>query len=241
MTANLTTNLKGKKVLVTGGSKGIGKEVVLELAKAGAIVAIASRQVPENLAELGIHRAYSIDLAEVDSVSAKVQTIINDLEGLDILINSAGMAYTAEILETSLADWQKVLNLNLTSVFECIRAVLPTMRSQNSGTIINIASIAAKQAFPTWGAYSASKFGLLGLTQALAAEERGHGIKVMAICPGSVNTPLWDTLAPEVSTNFDRKAMLDAKTVAVMIMTMLSLPANATIQELVLMPNAGVL
>jgi len=241
MTANLTTNLKGKKVLVTGGSKGIGKEVVLELAKAGAIVAIASRQVPENLAELGIHRAYSIDLAEVDSVSAKVQTIINDLEGLDILINSAGMAYTAEILETSLADWQKVLNLNLTSVFECIRSVLPTMRSQNSGTIINIASIAAKQAFPTWGAYSASKFGLLGLTQALAAEERGHGIKVMAICPGSVNTPLWDTLAPEVSTNFDRKAMLDAKTVAVMIMTMLSLPANATIQELVLMPNAGVL
>ncbi len=241
MTANLTTNLKGKKVLVTGGSKGIGKEVVLELAKAGAIVAIASRQVPENLAELGIHRAYSIDLAEVDSVSAKVQTIINDLEGLDILINSAGMAYTAEILETSLADWQKVLNLNLTSVFECIRAVLPTMRSQNSGTIINIASIAAKQAFPTWGAYSASKFGLLGLTQALAAEERGHGIKVMAICPGSVNTPLWDTLAPEVSANFDRKAMLDAKTVAVMIMTMLSLPANATIQELVLMPNAGVL
>jgi len=241
MTANLTTNLKCKKVLVTGGSKGIGKEVVLELAKAGAIVAIASRQVPENLAELGIHRAYSIDLAEVDSVSAKVQTIINDLEGLDILINSAGMAYTAEILETSLADWQKVLNLNLTSVFECIRSVLPTMRSQNSGTIINIASIAAKQAFPTWGAYSASKFGLLGLTQALAAEERGHGIKVMAICPGSVNTPLWDTLAPEVSTNFDRKAMLDAKTVAVMIMTMLSLPANATIQELVLMPNAGVL
>ena len=241
MTANLTTNLKGKKVLVTGGSKGIGKEVVLELAKAGAIVAIASRQVPENLAELGIHRAYSIDLAEVDSVSAKVQIIINDLEGLDILINSAGMAYTAEILETSLADWQKVLNLNLTSVFECIRAVLPTMRSQNSGTIINIASIAAKQAFPTWGAYSASKFGLLGLTQALAAEERGHGIKVMAICPGSVNTPLWDTLAPEVSTNFDRKAMLDAKTVAVMIMTMLSLPANAIIQELVLMPNAGVL
>ncbi len=244
MTSNLA--LKGKKVLVTGGSKGIGKEVVLELLKAGAIVAIASRQLPENLAELqesnGFRvKAYSLDLAEVNGIGAKVNEIINDLEGLDILVNSAGMAYTAEVIDTSLADWQKVLNLNLTSVFECIRAVLPTMRSQNSGTIINIASIAAKQAFPTWGAYSASKFGLLGLTQALAAEERSHGIKVMAICPGSVNTPLWDTLTPEVSANFDRKAMLDAKTVAEMIMTMLSLPTNAIIQELVLMPNVGIL
>lgn len=244
MTSNLA--LKGKKVLVTGGSKGIGKEVVLELLEAGAIVAIASRQLPENLAELqeanGFRvKAYSVDLAEVNDISSKVKEIINDLEGLDILINSAGMAYTAEILDTSLADWQKVINLNLTSVFETIRAVLPTMRSQNSGTIINIASIAGKQAFPTWGAYSASKFGLLGLTQALAAEEQVHGIKVMAICPGSVDTPLWDTLPSEVVANFDRKAMLDAKTVAAMIMTMLSLPANATIQELVLMPNVGIL
>jgi NAD(P)-dependent dehydrogenase (short-subunit alcohol dehydrogenase family) len=247
MTINRQANLKGKKALVTGGSKGIGKEVVLELIKAGASVAIASRHPIINLTEAeleareGLIKAYSIDFSEVNKISGKVSEIINDLEGLDILINSAGMAYTNEIINTSLADWQKVINLNLTSVFETIRAVIPAMRSQKSGTIINIASIAAKQAFPTWGAYSASKFGLMGLTQALAAEERSHGIKVMAICPGSVDTPLWDTLAPEVVANFDRRSMLEARTVAEMIMTMLSLPANATIQDLVLMPNFGIL
>jgi len=235
--------LKGKKALVTGGSKGIGREVVLSLVASGVNVAIASRHPLENLteSEASIVKAYSVDFAELDSISIKVTEIINDLQGLDILINSAGMAYTAEIIDTSLDDWQRVINLNLTSVFECIRAVLPTMRSQHSGTIINIASIAAKRAFPTWGAYSASKFGLLGLTQALEAEERSHGIKVMSICPGSVDTPLWDTLLPEVAANFDRKSMLDAKTVAEAIVFMLSLPANATIQDLVLMPSLGTL
>lgn len=225
--------LKGKKVLVTGGSKGIGRELVQMLMAAEANVAIASRHLLENLDNI---KAYSIDLSEVTEINGKVSEIINDLDGIDILINNAGMAYTAEIINTSLEDWQKVINLNLTGVFECIRTVLPTMRSQSSGTIINIASIAGKQAFPTWGAYSASKFGLLGLTQALAAEERSHGIKVMAICPGSVDTPLWDTLAPEVVANFDRKAMLNAKTVAETIVTMLLLPSNAIMQELVLMP-----
>jgi len=247
MSINLHKNLKGKKALVTGGSKGIGKELVQMLVEAEVTVAIASRHpfdYPINSESSPIKaaiKAYSIDLAEVTEIGTKINEIIKDLNGIDILINNAGMAYTAEIINTSLEDWQKVINLNLTSVFACTRAVLPTMRSQRSGTIINIASIAAKQAFPTWGAYSASKFGLLGLTQALAAEERSHGIKVMAICPGSVDTPLWDTLAPEIAANFDRKAMLDAKTVAEMIMTMLLLPPNATIQELVLMPNLEIL
>jgi len=237
---NYQGQLKGKKALITGGSKGIGREVVLALIASGVNVAIASRQ-PIAGVESQLIKSYSIDFNELDSISIKVTKIISDLGGIDILINSAGMAYTAETIDTSLADWQRVINLNLTSVFACIRAVLPTMRSQHSGTIINIASIAAKQAFPTWGAYSASKFGLLGLTQALEAEERSHGIKVMSICPGSVDTPLWDTLAPEVAANFDRKAMLDAKTVAEAIVFMLSLPANAMIQDLVLMPNTGTL
>jgi NAD(P)-dependent dehydrogenase (short-subunit alcohol dehydrogenase family) len=243
MTINQQENyliLKGKKALVTGGSKGIGKEVVLELVKAGASVAIASRTSIEGI-ESQLIKSYSVDFSEIDQINEQVQQIISDLGGVDILINSAGMAYTAEIINTSLADWQKVINLNLTSVFETIRAVIPTMRSQESGTIINIASIAAKQAFPTWGAYSASKFGLLGLTQALAAEERSHGIKVMAICPGSVDTPLWNTLPPEIAINFDRSSMLNAKTVAETIMSMVLLPPNAIIQELVLMPNGGIL
>lgn len=231
--------LQHKKVLVTGGSKGIGRALVQQLLAEGADVAIASRQIPENMEEK--LRAYQMDLADVAVIGAEVTKIIDDLAGIDILVNNAGMAYNAPILTTPLEDWQRVLNVNLTSVFECIRAVLPTMRSQQSGIILNVASIAGKQAFPTWGAYSASKFGLLGLTQAVAAEEKSHGIRVMSICPGSVDTPLWDTLSPDVASNFDRKSMLTAETVAAAIMTMLQLPSGAVIEDLVLMPNAGIL
>jgi NAD(P)-dependent dehydrogenase (short-subunit alcohol dehydrogenase family) len=245
----MAVSLNGKKALVTGGSKGIGKQIAKALLKSGVHVAIASRSPLEAMAELEVIaldsgssiKAYAMDLANLAAIADQIHQIIDDFNGIDILINNAGMAYTAEIINTSLEDWQKVLDLNLTSVFECIRVILPTMRSQTSGTIINVASVAAKQAFPTWGAYSASKFAILGLTQSLAAEERSHGIKVMAICPGSVDTPLWSTLDPKIAANFDRSAMLNSETVAELVLTMLTLPSNALISDLVLMPNAGIL
>lgn len=243
----MTSKLAQKKALVTGASSGIGKEIALQLLQAGVDVALVSRRASDDLAEklsyglLADAKAYPLDLADLSLVAGKIGEIVADFGGIDILINSAGMGYVGEIIDTPLAEWQRTIDLNLTSVFQCIQAVLPTMRSKKSGTIINVASIAAKQAFPGWGAYSASKFALLGLTQALAAEERSNGIKVMAICPGSVDTPLWDTLPPEVSVNFDRTAMLTAASVAECIMSMLMLPSSAIVTDFVLMPNAGVL
>ncbi len=243
----MTSKLAQKKALVTGASSGIGKEIALQLLQAGVDVALVSRRASDDLAEklsyglLADAKAYPLDLADLSLVAGKIGEIVADFGGIDILINSAGMGYVGEIIDTPLAEWQRTIDLNLTSVFQCIQAVLPTMRSNKSGTIINVASIAAKQAFPGWGAYSASKFALLGLTQALAAEERSNGIKVMAICPGSVDTPLWDTLPPEISVNFDRTAMLTAASVAECIMSMLMLPSSAIVTDFVLMPNAGVL
>jgi len=243
----MTSKLAQKKALVTGASSGIGKEIALQLLQAGVDVAMVSRRASDDLAEklsyglLADAKAYPLDLADLSLVAGKIGEIVADFGGIDILINSAGMGYVGEIIDTPLAEWQRTIDLNLTSVFQCIQAVLPTMRSNKSGTIINVASIAAKQAFPGWGAYSASKFALLGLTQALAAEERSNGIKVMAICPGSVDTPLWDTLPPEISVNFDRTAMLTAASVAECIMSMLMLPSSAIVTDFVLMPNAGVL
>ena len=243
----MTSKLAQKKALVTGASSGIGKEIALQLLQAGVDVALVSRSASDDLAEklsyglLADAKAYPLDLADLSLVAGKIGEIVADFGGIDILINSAGMGYVGEIIDTPLAEWQRTIDLNLTSVFQCIQAILPTMRSKKSGTIVNVASIAAKQAFPGWGAYSASKFALLGLTQALAAEERSNGIKVMAICPGSVDTPLWDTLPPEVSVNFDRTAMLTAASVAECIMSMLMLPSSAIVTDFVLMPNAGVL
>jgi NAD(P)-dependent dehydrogenase (short-subunit alcohol dehydrogenase family) len=242
MTDTVSGKLAGKRAIVTGASSGIGKEVALRLLQAGAQVSLVSRHPDQILSELpaGINaKGYAIDLGDIAQVSAKIQAIVADMGGVDILINNAGMAYIGEVIDMPLSEWQKLFDLNLTSVFQCLQATLPTMRSQKSGTVINIASIAAKQGFPHWGAYCASKFALLGLTQAIAAEEQPHGIKVMSICPGSVDTPLWDTLGDKVPPSFNRAAMLRPSTVAASIMTLINLPAEALINDLVLMPNAG--
>ena len=149
------------------------------------------------------------------------------------------MGYTGDLSETPLSDWQRVIDLNLTSVFQCIQGILPMMRDRQQGTIINVVSIAGKQVFPGWGAYCVSKFGLMALSQTLAAEERSRGIRVTAICPGSVNTPIWDT--DTVSVNFDRAAMLTPEIVAQSILQTALLPKQAVIEELTLVASAGIL
>ncbi len=242
MTNTVSAKLAGKRAIVTGASSGIGKEVAMKLLQAGAQVSLVSRNPDRILSELPAGsraKGYAIDLGDISQVGAKIQAIVADMGGVDIVINNAGMAYIGELIDMPLAEWQKLFDLNLTSVFQCLQAVLPSMRSQKSGTIINVASIAGKQGFPNWGAYCASKFALLGLTQAIAAEEQPYGIKVMSICPGSVDTPLWDTLGDKVPPSFNRAAMLRPATVAESIMTLVNLPDDAIINELVLMPNAG--
>lgn len=242
MSGTFSSKNSGKRVIVTGASSGIGKEVALRLLASGAQVSLVSRNPDRLLQELPTGsnaQGYAINLGKIEQVAAKMRAIVDDMGGVDILINNAGMAYIGELIDMPLEEWQKLFDLNLTSVFQCLQAVLPSMRSQKSGIVINIASIAAKQGFPNWGAYCASKFALLGLTQAIAAEEQPHGIKVMSICPGSVDTPLWDTLGDKVPPSFNRAAMLRPATVAEAIMTLVNLPQDAVISDLVLMPNAG--
>jgi NADP-dependent 3-hydroxy acid dehydrogenase YdfG len=178
-----------------------------------------------------------VDLAEVEQVRDRVQAIVHSLPQLDIVFNNAGMGYTGNLMEMPLADWQQVINLNLTSVFQVIQAVLPQLRQQRRGTILNISSVAAHQTFPNWGAYCVSKFGLRALSTTLADEERANGIRVMTISPGSVNTPLWDTAT--VQADFDRSAMLTPETVAASIVYAALLPTTATLEDLKVLPNAG--
>jgi short-subunit dehydrogenase len=234
-----------RRALITGASSGIGKATALAFAKAGIDVALVSRSVDkltpvcEAVSHSGVEaKAYEVDLACVSQVQEKMQTIALDGD-IDILVNNAGMGYTATLTETPLSDWQQVIDLNLTSVFQCIMGILPRMRTRGTGTIINISSISAKQAFPNWGAYSVSKAGLIALSQTLAQEERAHGIRVTAICPGAVNTELWDTQT--VNANFDRSKMLTPEIVAQSILHAALLPQQAVIDELTIMPSAGAL
>lgn len=235
-----------KRALITGASSGIGKQTALAFASSGIDVALLGRSTEklaavENAAiKAGVKaKIYAVDLANLSKVQEHISQVALDFGKIDILVNNAGMGYTATLSQTSLADWQKVIDLNLTSVFECIKGILPSMREQKRGTIINVASIAGKQAFANWGAYSVSKAGVIALSQALAQEERKNGIRVTAVCPGAVNTELWDS--ETVNADFDRSNMLTPEIVAQSILHAALLPRQAVVDELILMPSAGVL
>jgi NADP-dependent 3-hydroxy acid dehydrogenase YdfG len=235
-----------RTALITGASSGIGKATALAFAKAGINLALVGRDrdkltaVAHAAEAVGVSaKTYVVDLSELDRVSAKIAMIAAESDNLDILVNNAGMAYTGSIADTPLADWQQVIGLNLTSVFQCVQGILPHLRQQQSGIIVNVSSIAGKQVFPNWGIYSVSKFGLMALTQAIAGEERGNGIRVTAICPGSVNTPLWDT--ETVQADFDRSAMLTPEMVAEGILYAVLAPPGAVVEELTIMPSGGTL
>ncbi|ASC74063.1 short-chain dehydrogenase family oxidoreductase [Halomicronema hongdechloris C2206] len=234
-----------RRALITGASSGIGKSTAIAFAQAGIDVALVSRSqdrleaIAQDLGCQGVvAKAYGIDLAQVAQVSAQMQAVLADFGPIDILVNNAGMGYTGGLADMPLADWQRVLDLNLTSVFQCIQALLPGLRDRN-GTIVNVVSIAGKSAFPNWGAYSVSKASILTLSRILAAEERQHGVRVTAISPGAVNTPIWDT--ETVQADFDRASMLTPDVVAQTILHAVQLPAQAVIEDLNLMPSAGAL
>lgn len=235
-----------RSALITGASSGIGKATALAFAKAGIKLALVSRSqeklegVVSAIKQVGIDaKAYPLDLAEIDLVQERIREIATDFGPIDILVNNAGMGYTGNLSETSLADWLQVMNLNLTSVFQCILGILPMMRERQKGTIINVASIAGQQVFPGWGAYSVSKAGLIALSKTLATEERVHGIRTTVICPGAVNTELWDS--ETVKLNFDRSGMLSPEIVAQSILHAALLPEQAVVEELTLMHSVGAL
>jgi short-subunit dehydrogenase len=233
-----------KRAIITGASGGIGKATALAFAKAGIDVALISRSqvrleaIANAVREVGVEtQIYPFDLAELEKVKDKISTIAANFGPIDILVNNAGIGYTNTLTETSLTDWQQVMNLNLSSVFQATLGVLPQMRDRERGSIVNVASIAAKTPFPGWGAYSVSKAALAAFSKVLAAEERANGIRVATIYSGAANTQLWDS--ETVQADFNRAAMLDPDVVARAILQLVTLPAEAVIEEMVIMPSAG--
>jgi NAD(P)-dependent dehydrogenase (short-subunit alcohol dehydrogenase family) len=184
-------------------------------------------------------KAYAIDLADLASLSERLSQAIRDFGPFSVLINNAGMGYTGALATMPLDHWQQVIDLNLTSVFQCIQTALPTLRGVGGGTIVNVASVAAKLAFADWGAYTVSKAGLVALSKVLAVEERPYGVRVVTVFPGAVNTPIWDT--ETVQADFDRSQMLTPEVVAQTILSTVLLPPQAVIEDLTLMPAGGAL
>jgi short-subunit dehydrogenase len=240
------TSESKQRALITGASSGIGRATAIALAKAGIDLALVARTpdklqaLQQELAEFPVEvKYYSIDLSQIDPLADNLASLLADFGDVNILVNNAGMGYTGTLADMPLADWQILINLNLTSVLLTMQAVVPGMRAQGQGTIINVASIAAHNAFPNWGAYSASKAGLITLGRILGVEESEHGIRVMTVSPGAVNTPLWDT--ETVQADFERSQMLTPAIVAQSILHAVQLPNSAVIDEITLMPSGGAL
>ncbi len=201
MTKNIEIHLKNKIALITGAGRGIGKAIALKFAKAGAAVVINDintenmKQVVEEIKQNGGKVIYKkADVSDSKEVKELVDFANQKLGTIDILVNNAAISKIVSFLDTTEEEWDRVIEVNLKGAFLCSKAVLPGMIKKREGKIINISSQSGRRGSPWHAAYSASKFGIIGLTQSLAVEFAPYNIKVNAICPGVVFTPLWEEM-----------------------------------------------
>jgi NAD(P)-dependent dehydrogenase (short-subunit alcohol dehydrogenase family) len=199
MSNSNTLTLVGKRAVVTGAGRGIGRSIALALAEAGADVAVSARTGNDVEALATEIRAagrqgvgVTCDVTDPEQVQDMMTRATGGLGGIDILVNNAGNAGSHKFLNHPDELWQRMLAVNLTSVYYVTKAFVPTLINQRSGRIINIASIASRVGGQYIAAYTAAKHGALGLTRALAVELLPYNITVNAICPGYVNTPMTD-------------------------------------------------
>lgn len=233
------TELVGRVALVTGAGSGLGAATARVLAEAGMSVVCsdsrldAARQSAAELRALG-HAASAehLDVLDADGAAAMVTDLAERHGRLDLLVNNAGVDRTAGVDELTLEDWDRVIGVNLRGPFVLSRAVLPIMRAQRSGHIVNVVSTAAKRAWPNASAYHASKWGLLGFSHALHTEARPLGVKVTAVVAGGMRTPFLLDRFPDI----DLDTLQDPLRVAEAIRFVVTQPAGTVIPELMVLP-----
>ena len=234
---------KLKLALITGATKGIGRSTAISFANAGWDLILLSRNLVMLEAlkkELSNTKSkiYPIncDLSNPNDIDNSLKSLITDFGCPSVLINNAGYAFNGDLVEMPLEEWQRILQINLSSVFQICGLIVPKMR-KNGGLIINISSHAAYNAFPQWGAYCVSKAALASYTKCLREEERSNSIRACTITLGSVNTPLWDS--ETINSDFDRNLMLSANEVSKTILFIAEQPKSQLIEDLTLMPAGG--
>lgn len=198
----MTKALQGKVAIVTGASRGIGRATALALAEEGASVVInyarSSQAADEVVAQVNNAGEQAIalqaDVSKADEIDLLVANTLEKLGRIDVLVNNAGIARDTLLLRMKPEDWQAVIDLNLTGVFLCTRAVAKTMLRQRSGRIINITSVVGQMGNPGQANYSASKAGVIGFTKTAAKEMASRGITVNAVAPGFIATDMTESL-----------------------------------------------
>lgn len=234
-----------KNAVVTGAGSGVGQAIAIGLARLGWHVAILGRRretLDATLVKAGDVAsrltAFVCDIGSHGPVAEAGRNITAALGDVSVLVNAAGTNVPRRSLEVlSDEDYHLMMDTNLNGAYYCVQAFLPGMRARGNGTIVNIVSDAAKQASPKAGpAYSMSKFGMVGLTQAINAEERGNGIRACAILPGDIDTPLLDK-RPAPPGQEARARMLQPEDIADCALLAIQLPPRAVVEEILIRPR----
>jgi len=231
--------LAGQVALITGAGRGIGAAIAASLARLGANAVLCGRTLAtldataKSIASTGGRAEVIVcDVSNLNSVEAAAQQLQNKLGRLDILVNNAGIGgFGGPLHQLPPEAWEQILNTNLRGVYYMIRAFAPMMIAARAGHIVNISSLAGKNALPNGAAYAASKWGLNGLTYSVAEELRGHNIRVSVVCPGSVNTEL----SPHVGK--DPGKMLQPDDVAHAVAMLVTQARQSFVSEILLRPT----
>lgn len=232
-------SLKDKVAVVTGGGSGLGAAICRRLSDDGAIVvacdtqADAAESLAEELRGLG-RRAYvfRLDVGDEPQVRTVAQAILDQFDRVDVLVNNAGTDVTKPFEQMDIDEWNRVIDVNLRGAFLLTRLLYPWMRHEGYGHIVNIVSTAAKRAWTEASAYHASKWGLLGLSHALHAEGRRHGVRVTAVVSGGMRTPFILDRFPDI----DPSTLQDPANVAEVVHFALTLPAESVMPEVMVVP-----
>jgi len=236
----MMVDFSGKAALVSGGTKGIGKAIVRDLALAGFNVGFTARtsddvdEVEREFSDLGPGRILGLvaDVRDPGGSESSVTRLVGEFGGLDLLVNNAGVGKFAPIQEMSLEDWHIQIDTNLTGVFYLSRAAVPHLKESTDAWILNIGSLAGRNAFAGGVAYNASKFGLIGMTEAMMADLRYDGIRVSVIMPGSVDTGFGDRPAGQKGG-----WALTSEDVSRAVLDLLRYPGNAHPSRIELRPS----
>ena len=234
-----TKPLEGKVAVVTGASRGIGLAIAQRLGEMGAKLGLCSRDPKKLEAATQQLRAVAsavfampVDVTRADQISSFVQAAQKSLGAIDILVNNAGVGWFGPTQDATEESWDSVLDTNLKSVFLMSKAVAPSMIERKTGHIINIASLAGKNTFKNGGVYCASKWGLMGLTGCMAEDLRQYGIRVSAVCPGTVDTEF----SPH--TGKDPAKLLQSEDIAHAVAMLVTQAPQSFISEVLIRPTA---
>lgn len=234
--------LKNKVALVTGAGRGIGRAIALALAQAGAKLALAARRQNELEAVAQEIRAMHseviiipTDMRDESQIHTMIAKTLAHFGALHVLVNNAGLGHFKTLAEMTTAQWDEMFGVNLRGVFLATREALPHLRQAGESFVINLASLAGKNTFVNGGGYTATKWGLRAFSQCLMLEERQHGVRVLVVCPGSVDTEF--AAGRTGSPHSKKREIVLPEDVAATIIMSLKMPQRAMVSEIDIRPT----